>query len=78
MVNKGTEVVNSTAYNMSYMIGDYQTKGNFDLIPLVHHDVILGMPWLRKVNPQINWAKDLVTVTEGDNQIILSSKEVAK
>ena len=36
------------------------------------------MPWLRKVNPQINWAKDLVTVTEGDKQIILPSKKSNK
>src|SRR5437588_6402960 len=40
--------------------------------------MILGMPWLRKVNPQINWAKDVVTVTEGKNQIILPSKRSSK
>jgi len=54
MANKGTEVVDSTAQNISYKIEDYQTKRNFDLIPLVYHDVILGIPWLRNVNPQIN------------------------
>ena len=78
MANKGTEVIDSTAYNMPYKIGDYQAKGNFDLIPLAYHDVILGIPWLRKVNPQINWAKDLVTVTEGDKQITLPSKRSSK
>jgi len=63
---------------MPYKIGNYQAQGNFDLIPLAYHDVILGMPWLRKVNPQINWAKDVVTVTEGNNQIVLPSKRSSK
>ena len=78
MANKGTEIVDSTVQNMSYKIEDYQTKGNFDLIPLAYHDVILGMPWLRKVNPQINWAKDVIIVIEGNNQIILPSKRSSK
>ena len=78
MANKGTEVVDSTATNMPYKIGDYQAQANFDLIPLAYHDVILGILWLRKINPQINWAKDVITITEGNNQIVLSSKRSSK
>src|SRR4051812_34668194 len=78
MANKGTERIDSIAYNMPYKIGGYQAKGDFDLIPLAHHDIILSMPWLKKVNPHINWAKDLITITENKKQITLTGKRSSK
>jgi hypothetical protein len=32
----------------------------FDIVSIGHHDIILGIPWLRKHNPSINWKTDSV------------------
>jgi transposase InsO family protein len=36
-------------------IQDKQWKVNLDVFGLAAHDIILGIPWLRESNPQIDW-----------------------
>ena len=36
-------------------IQDYQEEIVLDAVPLGGHDMVLGAPWLRKHNPQIDW-----------------------
>jgi hypothetical protein len=40
-------------------IQDHQEKMTFDVFGLATHDIILGLPWLRKHNPQIDWKKKM-------------------
>ena len=35
-------------------IQEHQEEMTFDVFGLATHDIILGLPWLRKHNPQIN------------------------
>lgn len=37
-----------------------------DIIPMKHHDIVLGYPWLRKYNPHINWRTGQVLVNDDD------------
>ena len=37
------------------VIGDHFEIINFDVTPLGQYDIVLGVPWLRKHNPDINW-----------------------
>ena len=37
-------------------IQKHRVKQNLDVLGLAAHDIILGLPWLRKVNPKIDWA----------------------
>jgi RNase H-like domain found in reverse transcriptase/Reverse transcriptase (RNA-dependent DNA polymerase)/Integrase zinc binding domain/Aspartyl protease/Chromo (CHRromatin Organisation MOdifier) domain len=37
----------------------------FDVVRLANHDIILGMPWLRQQNPQINWIKGTIRYAPG-------------
>jgi hypothetical protein len=37
-------------------------------IPLAGCDVILGMPWLKSVNPRIDWTKGVIDITQGGEQ----------
>jgi len=41
-------------------INTYQDHQRFMVLPLEGNDVILGMTWLRRVNPKINWKRELV------------------
>lgn len=46
-------------------IGKYQGKATFIELPLPDIDVILGMPWLKQVNPSINWITARVATRDG-------------
>ena len=43
------------------LVGDKETRQKFYITNLGDDKLILGYPWLRHFNPQINWAKDSVT-----------------
>ena len=45
----------------------------FRAIPLANHRLILGMPWLERVNPSINWREKTMSITE--NIQVLSAEE---
>lgn len=42
----------------------YSEKIRFDLVAIGTHTVILGMPWLRLHNPQIDWQKERITMSQ--------------
>ncbi len=42
-------------------IGSHQEYATFQAANLEHHEAILGIPWLRKHNPRINWANGQIT-----------------
>ena len=41
--------------NLPLDIGGHQEKITLDIIDTANHDIILGLPWLRKHNPNIDW-----------------------
>jgi len=45
----------STVQQAQMSIGAYADRLNCICLPLQGYDVILGMPWLRRENPQIDW-----------------------
>jgi transposase InsO family protein len=47
-----------------------------DVFDMAHHDVILGLPWLREHNPVIDWKNITIMFSESQNQTPLSSKPV--
>ena len=36
-------------------------RENLLVLPLENYDIILGMPWLRKHNPNINWSTNTLS-----------------
>jgi hypothetical protein len=44
------------------MINNHEEWTDFLVSNLGGEDVILGLPWLRKVNPQIDWKKGLLNI----------------
>ena len=51
--------------------GGYQGVIQAKVFPGLHKPVILGIPWLRKENPHINWAQEVVVVKQKGNWITL-------
>ena len=53
-------------------------KGHEDLIvlPLQQYDCILGMPWLAKENPSIDWQKRTLTVTNAEGKCLTTTNEL--
>ena len=44
------------------LIGDLERWREFLITDLGPEDVVLGLPWLRSVNPEIDWAEGTMTV----------------
>jgi len=42
-------------------IGSHRELATFQVAKLQHHEVILGLPWLKNHNPSINWEKGRIT-----------------
>ena len=40
---------------LDYHIAKFPQRDTFLVAPIGDHSIILGMPWLKLVNPQINW-----------------------
>ena len=46
--------------DLDIKIGDQTFQERFYITRLENQKVILGFPWLRKHNPEINWEKGMV------------------
>ena len=45
-------------------IGDHESWEQLTVIPLEGYDVVLGKPWLSRTNPQVDFANNLVTLSD--------------
>jgi transposase InsO family protein len=45
----------------------YHTEQTLDVFGLAAHDIILGLPWLRKVNPRIDWENRTLSFENQDD-----------
>lgn len=59
------ESTDQTEMNRMY----YEQQLDLVVIPLSSYDIILGMPWLKLMNPQINWKHGSFTLTDELNRI---------
>src|SRR4051812_23167114 len=57
-------------------IQDHTETINLDALPLEGNDVILGKPWLRKHNPNIDWKKNEIII-QGINKKVTLEKDPA-
>ena len=51
--------------NLCLLLGGWRDKITLHVLPLQGHEVILGRPWLKRINPAINWAIGVMTVKRG-------------
>jgi len=50
--------------SLTLRIGDKDERHNFYVIQCGNEDVILGLPWLHKANPIIDWASGTVELPD--------------
>ena len=70
----GSEGVTQEAYRICVeilKINKFQWM-TFDVLEMATHDIVLGMPWLQRNNPTIDWVQRIVTFTEtnGDRLVV--------
>ena len=73
--------VNQETHPLTTRIHDHEEVLQFDIVNLGRHDIILGRPWLRKHNPQINWKTENIQFSncrchEHDNSFQHTTKDV--
>jgi len=52
------------------IIQEYRTQIQLQVAP-IKHDIILGMDWLRRTNPEIDWQKQKITINQEGRKIKL-------
>ena len=61
----GTQVETMGRVQVNIKSGGYKGTVQAKVFPGLRKPMILGIPWLRKVNPQINWTQETVVVRQG-------------
>ena len=64
----GKEHTITSYVDTSIRIGELHEKTELAGIPLAGYDVIIGIPWLKRHNPVINWDTSKVVVSSNGNQ----------
>ena len=60
-------------------IGNHREQIRFQVANLKKHEAILGMPWLKRHNPTINWDKEQISFnSEGCTEVCLKESPVVK
>lgn len=55
--------------------GNHVQRLKFDVTTLSHFAVILGFPWLKTYNPNIDWKNEVIAITE-ENELALRGTSV--
>ena len=64
---------------MAMDIGSHREQIRFQVANLIKHEAILGMPWLKKHNPTINWDKEQISFSsERCTELCLKEPPVVK
>ena len=60
---------------LAFSLSDYSDRDTFHEVDLEGFDLILGRPWLSRVNPAINWKTGTLRIKQKKNTIILSKMD---
>ena len=55
MANRQTELVCHKMQLIEIVTGHYAERIHLDIVKLAIQNIYLGMPWLKKHNPVVNW-----------------------
>ena len=67
----GSKVLTRGRVQIRFKCGEYQGTVQAKVFPGLQKPLILGIPWLKKENPQIDWTQGQVTVKKGQTWIKL-------
>ena len=61
MANGQTELVCHKTQPMEIVTGHHAERIHLDIVELATQDIYLGIPWLKKHNPVVNWKTGVLT-----------------
>jgi hypothetical protein len=68
-----------TARSLRFHVGPYTTRTDFSVTKLTQgYDMILGKPWLTRINPTINWQTNELKIRSRVGRIVLKGLGHAK
>ena len=67
----GSKIETEGRVQIRFHCGEYQGTVQAKVFPGLQKPMILGIPWLRKENPHIDWTQGTVTVRKGPTRIQL-------
>ena len=67
----GTKTQTGGKVQMTFKCGGYRGTVQAKVFPGLQKPMILGIPWLQKENPHIDWTRGVVTVDQGQKWIEL-------
>src|SRR6184192_1781108 len=70
--NGETSPCNKEIINACLRIQEHQEEIHPKVVPLPHHDLILGKPWLEKWNPPINWRTNQICITRDGHRFAIN------
>ena len=80
-VKLATDVVvnaSSIAMSVPIRVGNYHDKFDLVMLAIEEADVILGLPWLQKYNPMVNWQQYQITFKQGQHHHQLTATTINK
>lgn len=69
----GQELRSSSVTRLSYTIKNYHDADTFHIVDLEGFDMVLGKPWLTRINPKIDWRRGTLTFSFRGEKIYLFS-----
>jgi hypothetical protein len=67
----GRTVQSTHVLHTKYSLQQFTDSETFHLLDLPEYDVVLGQPWLRRVNPSIDWKYETVTLKRHGKKYII-------
>ena len=71
----GSQTLTKGTVNFIFKSGSMKCQIHTQVFPYLHKPMVVGMPWLRKMNPQTNWSEGIITVQQDGKMKILQREE---
>ena len=71
MANKTTCVILGRVFGVKFHCGQFTSAFDAGVFPGLAHDILLGLPWLVKENPQIDFQSCKIQVLQGQDYVAL-------
>ena len=70
--NGDTSPCNKETIATYLRLQEHEEKIHLKVVPLPHHDIILGKPWLAKWNPLIDWRTNQIEIQEEKKKVVIN------
>ena len=73
MVDTTTRDTLGRVFGVKFRCGQFMSTFDADIFPGLAHDILLGLPWLIKENPHIDFRSGRIQVLQGQDYMVLTT-----